>query len=1832
MPFADRFRSVAALRVAPVLRAAPFLRATMLGLAGLAAVVMAAPPAAAQQAGGSRSIERLDATDLPGFDYDILRGVSLDDCANACIADGVCRAYTYNLKAGWCFLKSDVGAPKTFSGAASGRIRVAAAARPAATPLPLPDLSFLPSDVITEASRFRARVAAAARLNRTLDPLNYAETSGLAGGGATEWLATAYRLVSLTDDDWSTNYAIEQAALSASYLALTLASTPAEQAESLALLGRGLERREIWRPAIESLKASLAIADDPEVRSLYEQARAEHGFRILDYSVDSDAAAPRLCVQFSEPLAKDRTDFSKYVTVLGQRSPVVTANGNELCVDGLTHGERYEVTVRAGVPSTVEERLENPASYTVYVRDRKPSVRFPSAAYVLPRTGATGVPVVSVNTADVVLDLLRVGDRALARSVADGSFRRQLQPYEVDQLASSNGALVWSGSMPVERVLNQEVTTAFPVDEAVKTLEPGVYVLAARPEEEPSWSGNTRATQWFIVSDLGLASFSGTDGVHAFVRSLATAKPVEGAEVRLVARNDEILGTATTDASGHVVFPAGLAAGRGGMTPTILTAAMGDGDYAFLDLTAASFDLADRGVDGRTAPGPLDAFVYTERGVYRAGETVYATALLRNARADAVASLPLTLVVSRPDGVEYARATTADGGLGGRTLPVDLVTSAMTGTWRLDAYADPKAAPIGGTTFLVEDFVPERIELAFSTDAPAIGPNAPAVLAVDAQFLYGAPAADLALEGDIVISPTAEVEGYAGYRFGLFDDPATPLRRPLLELPRTGADGKAEVTVRLPELEPTTKPLSAQILLRVREAGGRAVERSLTLPVTPDSTRIGVKPLFADDRVGQGETAAFEIVAVDPAGARTALSGVKWELLKVERRYQWYNRDGRWSFETISSTSRVGGGTLDLAPGEAARVSAPVDWGSYRLEVIAEAEPQAATSVDFAAGWSTVGATAETPDLLELSLDKPGYAPGDTANLRLTPQFPGIALIAVVGDGLVDMKSVEVPAEGITVPLTVGDGWSPGAYVTATLYRPMDVAAGRMPTRALGLSWLGVGREERTLTVTLDAPTEVRPRGPLTVPLTLAGLSPGDEAFVTVAAVDVGILNLTGYEPPDAAEYYLGQRRLSAEIRDLYGSLIDSLSATRGQLRTGGDGGGGMGEAAPPAQEIVAKFSGILKVGPDGKAEATFELPAFNGTVKVMAVAWAAGKVGNASADVIVRDPVVVTATAPRFLAPGDQSRLYLDFANVSGAAGDYKLAVSSEGFVGVGDADDTVPLPAGGNAALEVPLTGADVGSDTLEIALTAPDGETFAQTLRIGVRPAAAPMSVRSLDPLTAGADISIGPEVLDGFDTRTAKVSVTVADTAGIDVPGLVGMLSRYPYGCAEQTTSKALPLLYLETVAASVGLGSDAEVKERVQGAIDRLLQFQSSSGSFGLWGPEGGDLWLTAYVTDFLTRAKAQGYPVPDQVLTQALDRMQNDLSYASNFQAGEGLDVAYALYVLARNGRASIADLRYFADDRIGDFGSGLAQAQIAAGLAFYGDQARAAATFAVATRSLGGEDGIAMSRTDFGTGLRDAAATAALIAESGLDRQAIPAVLNIIENDISGDTGPSTQEAAWMVVAANALTDQRSSGLALEVDGLPHAGALYRAMTGATLEQAPLEVVNRGDATTLVAITTEGTPLTPQPEGSNGLTLQRQYFGLDGEEVDVAQVGQNERFVVVLTLTALEQSQARLLVVDMLPAGFEIENPALMTSGDLVAFPWLSQDNQPAHTEFRDDRFVAAYEPGTDATAGLTVAYMVRAVSPGSFAHPGASAEDMYRPGIYARTAPGTLTVTPSQ
>src|SRR5262247_1557814 len=546
------------------------------------------------------------------------------------------------------------------------------------------------------------------------------------------WLRLARNLRQLRPSDYREKILLLERAAAAAYIAYQRSGNSAEEAESLTVIARTYADRQLWRPALDAFRVSLELSEVAQVRQQYERMREDYGFRLLDYTIDSDAASPRACFQFSEDLPSKRVDFSPFVTVGGQDKPALSVQERQLCVEGLKHGERYSITLRAGIPSLVKETLSKSADFNIYVRDRQPFVRFTGKAYVLPKTGQRGIPVVSVNTAAVKLEIYRIGDRNLLETVVGRDFQRNLDRYDISRLTEERGSEVWKGTMTVEQTLNTDVTTAFPVTDAVGTLAAGVYALVAHAAGAPK-DDDAYATQWFIVSDLGLTAFSGNDGIHAFVHSLETAQPKETVEVRLLSRANEVLARKRTSDAGHVQFEANLTRGEGALAPAMLIASDTKGDYAFLNLKSPAFDLSDRGVSGRTVPAGLDAFVYAERGVYRSGETVQATALLRDGQGLAALNVPLTLVVEQPDGVEYRRTVVADQGVGGRTLSVPLVSSAPTGTWRVRAFADPKRPAVGEATFMVEDYVPDRLEFDLASKAKGLSGTSPAEITVDGR-------------------------------------------------------------------------------------------------------------------------------------------------------------------------------------------------------------------------------------------------------------------------------------------------------------------------------------------------------------------------------------------------------------------------------------------------------------------------------------------------------------------------------------------------------------------------------------------------------------------------------------------------------------------------------------------------------------------------------------------------------------------------------------------------------------------------------------------------------------------------------------------------------------------------------------------------------------------------------------------------------------------------------------------------------------------------------------------------------------------------------------------
>ncbi|MGD9865403.1 MAG: alpha-2-macroglobulin, partial [Pseudodonghicola sp.] len=1520
-------------------------------------------------------------------------------------------------------------------------------------------------------------------------------------------------------------------------------------------------------------------------------------------------------------LVRAGVDYEPFVK-LPEPGLVEQAQGSQLCVDGLEHGKRYRVTFRKGLPAASGETLYRDVELTHYVRDRSQNVRFPGRSYVLPKAADAALPVQTVNVDHLDLTLYRISDRNLIQAIRDDYFARPLSYWQQETLSEGMAEQIWTGTADVQNALNQDMTTRLPMGQAIAGQPAGIYALTAKvPGADPY--DNPGATQWFVLSDLGLSTMSGADGLHVQVQGLSDAQPRAGIEVTLVSRANAVLARVATDADGHAVFDPGLTRGSGGAAPGLVLARQGAEDLAFLSLTEPAFDLSDRGVEGRAPAGPVDVFLTTDRGAYRAGETVNATVLARDDTARAVEGLPLIAILSRPDGVEYSRHVSAGGQAGGHVFAFPVAASAPRGTWRLDIKSDPDAAALASQTLLVEDFLPERIDFDLSLpDAPLHAGDAPP-LSIAARYLFGAPGADLSIEGQVVLRAAETVEGWPGYRFGRHDADSRA-QSSYFGGDRTDARGQATVAIEIPRPETAGQPMQAEVIARLADGSARPVERRLSVPVRPDGAVIGIRPLF-DEVVGEGSDAGFEVIGLSTELTPEPMA-VRWTLNRVETRYQWYQLYGNWDWEPVTRRSRVATGEAQLGAAPLA-ISQPVDWGQYELVVERTDGSYAASSVGFYAGWYVSADASSTPDRLDLSLDRESYAVGDTAQLRIVPRMAGTALVTVMADRVISRQAVTVAAGETVIPLPVTADWGTGAYVEATVIRPMDVAAGQNPARAIGLAHAAVDPGDKALTVTIAAPALTRPRGTERVRVDVAGMAAGDAAWLTLAAVDVGILNLTGFESPDPQGYYFGQRRLGVELRDVYGRLIDGLNGAMGTVRSGGDGSLGMQrQSPPPTQDLMAVFSGPVQVGDDGTAYVDIDLPEFNGTVRLMAVAWTAHAVGQAEADMLVRDPVVVSASVPRFLAPGDTARVRLEVVHADGPVGEAAVALSAQGGgIVLGDTPAPFTLTEGGKVVLEVPVRAVAVGDPVIELALTTPAGEVLRQSLRLPVRANDPVVAQTRRFSLAGGDSFLFSDDVFAGLRPGTGSAIVSAGPLARFDVPGLLATLDRYPYGCTEQVTSQAMPLLYLSSVAQAVGLGNGPAVDLRISDAIGRILTRQAPNGAFGLWRADSGDFWLDAYVTDFLSRARATGHPVPDRPFRQALDNLRNRVNYAPDFDATDdaGGDIAYALMVLAREGAAAMGDLRYYADVKGGDFATPLAAAQLGVALAAYGDQPRADAMFARAARMIGQKQAPErLWQTDYGSALRDTAGVLALATEAG--SRAVD-VGDLSARLVQASDRRSTQEAAWTLLAAQALIKSpESSGL--RVDGAPVSGPFVR-MREQAAGTAPVQIAAADGRATDITLTTLGVPEVAPEAGGTGYAITRRFYSMEGSPVDRSQFTVGERIVAVLEVTPFEQLGARLMVDDPLPAGFEIDNPSLLRSGDVRALDWLKL-TEADHAEFRSDRFLAAVEmrdPGK-----ITLAYVLRAVTPGAFHQPAASVEDMYRPRFRARTGTGQVTVVP--
>ena len=1509
-----------------------------------------------------------------------------------------------------------------------------------------------------------------------------------------------------------------------------------------------------------------------------------------------------------------------YIKVTPQQYFKIRLSYDEICIKGLKPQTKYTITIDKSIPLG-KLGLDKTYTFTKKTGSYDPSFSFKGGGYILPAKGDISIPVETTNVKKLEVSLYRINRNNLIGAVNRYGLIKEIESYNLDDIKNQNGYFLWSKVLPIRNYKeNIAKVTAIPVGKYIKKLEPGVYILAATTFNSDGTVNSWKTTtQWFMVSDIGLFTMQGDKGMHIYSKHLSNASKYNNVKLELVSKNNEVLAKAVTK-DGYAFFKSALLNGKLGLAPKAIYAYGENGDFTVLNLSQSPLDLTDRGVAGREAPEGYDGFIFSNRGIFRPGESVAYNLLVRDSYGKVAKDLKLIVKIVDSRGVELKSKTVTTDELGHIGGEFKIPKSGETGRYIIFAYAGDENE-IANLNFLVEDFVPPKIEVIVTDKPKELKPNSNNLVKAVAKYLTGdnmpMPSGDFKV---ILHASKTPFKEFKGYQFGRVED--TFSNDYALEDSFTGdKNGTIELPLKLKTPAKTTLPVSAYVKISVNEPGGRPVENGFNIFYNDKYGYIGIKPNFKYDAVDLNQKPSFNVVYIRNSKAVSAK--VHYRVVEEEREWNWSydNESDTWDYYvTYSDNYEVSKGDLNLQARPTPLAINRLDWGSYRIEI--SDDRGIVSSYRFSVGYEELSSKA-SPDRLPIAINKKVYQPNDTLKVNITPKFSGPLIVNIANNRIIKSKELQAK-EGVPlkVEFKIKPEWGSSVYVLASEFRAQDKKRGA--SRAIGVAHIAVHDANKYIELKVNAPKKIESNSKLRVTLNAAKLE--DKAYAIVAVVDKGVLNMTKYKTPNPAKYFWGQKKLGIKIRDVYSDLI-KVTGEHGEFDVGADGElqENLNEdVTTNKREVVALISKPLMFK-DGKAVAEFDIPAFQGSLKVMAVAWSKKGVGSSDAITIVKDPISLEAYMPRFLANGDIADITLSakFDNEVIKPGKYILKVDTSGGVkaeqnsiefnydGKSNFLKAVPIRAtkleDGNITLSVYKNGKRLASREFGLSVRSPYPQTFARRVKI----------------LDKGLSLDAKDLINKENWQNISKLRLRVSSSPLIDKKSIEDELTHYCCRCAEQTTSRAFP--YVDR--------KDEYSKDRVNSAIERLLNLQKIDGSFGLWYESKASTWVSAYVLDFLTRAKANGYNVPNKNINEGLKWLQNSLYKWSQKQDKQEAD-AYALYVLARNSKVLMSDIMHHVNDTHSLIKSGFAWGHLATTLAILGEKQKAKELFAVAQKSLGVSD----NYSNFGGVLRDKAALIVLAKEAKFDNiaQSLYADLAL---DLKDKKYLSTQEMSQILRAVNVM-HIKPSKLSIMVNNKPYNSTKEFVVDAKSLDKIPT-ITNRGKGSIWYNLSFVGTanPASYHSTYNKGFSIYKTIYSIDGKKLNPAQIAKNRRVVVVVSGKVEDSAIKRPLIIDFLPSGFELENPDISGIDELSALKWLKDRSALEHAAYRDDRYAAAIN--LEGKTEFKVAYIARAVTLGKFAYPPALIEDMYKPRYRALSKlstkeieiknAGDITVTPA-
>ena len=1576
---------------------------------------------------------------------------------------------------------------------------------------------------------------------------------------------------------------------------------------------------------------------DASVKSMTLTGRGTLG--VTYANVQEDSGRPHIALRFSSRIPIDTVQ--PYIRVKPELDIQIITRYGEIEIHGdFKRRSKYEVTVQEGLTAADGSVLKKPYSARLTIPDVPPQLRFVGNGFFLTRNQNMNLGLATINVHNVEVRI----EKVFGNNLVYVSKLRNWSAW-TDNL----GKPIHSETLNIPSKLNEEVRTYITLGQYLNDKHVGIFKVNVRDPK----SYRARATQWVMLTDLGIITKRAGDELWVWVNSLTNLKPVSQATVKLVSDNNQTLLTGKTNWEGFVKFSS-VVQKTEGFTPFMLTVEKGD-DLSFIQLNRHQLSTGDFNVGGSAyLTAGYEAFLYTSRGVYRPGEKVVLAAIVRGKQNATPPSLPTHIQILAPDGRvinEFRQNTDRRGGC---EITIPLPAYAQTGSYVAKMSVADKE--IGRSRFQVEEFMPDRMKVFVTADKSEYDLGVEVAMDVSAVNLFGPPAANRKVTAAYTLEtvPYVPVEKWRSFHFSS----TMPFEKQRITLAdaKTDTEGKARYKFLLPESVKAPSQLNGVLTATVNEPGGRAVTASYRVVIHPYSHYVGIKR-SSSGVIKPNQNVSFNYIAVDKNG--NAVTGrdlvltvhkVHWNTIlrrNSRGRYEYVSDEQITSLESHQFVSAAEMGTFTFTPSE---------YGEYRVHLEDTASGAKTELKMETTGWGSVPLSLENPSLLEMTLDKPAYQPGQTAKLQIKAPFPGKLLLTIEREKILSYRTVNLRGNTASLNIPVRSSYKPNVYLSGTVIRSTDSLEEHAPARAFGVIPLKLDSEPNRLNIDLDAPEEIRPNSDVTVKFRVRGQQ---SAFshVTIAAVDEGILQLTNFRVPNPHGYFYRQRGLKTRAYDLYSAILPEIEIVRGDSSIGGDASENLDGRAKRLNTAgvmrvkpVSLWSGILKTDRYGRGTVSFHVPQFNGTLRLMAVAFSNTYYGSAEKFTKVREPVVLTPTFPRFLSGGDRIQFPVSVHNGTGKDGEFDVEIKATGDVrllpGTTESEPQVQenhlrkqvqIAAGREEQLIFDLLTHDSIGKAAFTVFASGNNESTQMSVQLPLRSAAPPIT-------ETGHGVVSAENVVDfvfpsNLIAASSDFTLTVSPFPAIEFAGGIRYLLRYPYGCLEQTTSRVFPLLYFSDVARTVDpeLASDESVDYYITSGIAKLEGMLTSQNHFSYW-PGGRYInhWSSVYASHFLVEARKAGYEVSDRVYSGLLDGLRQQAKQISSDQKSVNESnrhkverAVYACYVLAAAGQPEKGVMHYFKNNLLSSLAD-YSQFQLAGAFALSGELETALSMLPISISSQNG--GSRQTGANFDSPVRSQAIILDVLAEVNENHPSIPMLVSYLSEAASQrKRWGTTQENAFAFLALGKILKKKMDG---NYTGTLTLNDTHLADFDSTTPSVRLENTDWDGAQVKIAIEGEGSCYyywsafgirrdSFIEEYDRDLEVRRRYLKQDGMPYD-NEFRHGDLVIAEVTVKALTSNLENVVVVDMLPAGFEIENARLASRAGI---PWLkTQDFKPDYVDIRDDRLIFF---GTfPRQRERKFHYALRAVTRGNFTLPPVSAEAMYDPAKSSVAGSGKLKV----